>query len=134
MKRRLALVAATLAAACGPAEEAPAPPVFSAFSDPTQIMLVEAGVPFRIALQSGQTSTGYHWVLVDSVRMGPIRAVASEYRVPGESRDRTGVGGVETWTFNAPAAGTGTISLVFVRPGEKTVPRDTTRFRVAVQE
>lgn len=59
--------------------------MFSAFSDPTQIIVVPPGAPLRIRLQSGQSSTGYQWVLVDSARMGPIRALGSEYRVPREN-------------------------------------------------
>jgi predicted secreted protein len=72
-------------------------------------------------------------VLVDSAALGPIRAVGSEYRVPPELRDHNGAGGTETWTFNAPTAGYGRISMIHVRPWEKTAPRDTTRFRVAIQ-
>lgn len=102
------------------------------FDDPARPVEVEPGAEFALELKSNH-STGYEWVLVDSAALGPLRLVGSRYDVPRNLRNRDGAGGTERWTFQAPSAGSGVVSLVYVRPWEKEVPRDTTRFRVTVR-
>jgi predicted secreted protein len=89
-----------------------------------------AGSDFDLELASNQ-STGYRWVMVDSAGLGPLRFVGSSSR--SKHPDRNGAGGTERWTFAAPTAGEGVVSLVNVRPWERTVPEDTVRFRVTVR-
>jgi predicted secreted protein len=69
-------------------------------------------------------------VLVDSAALGPLRPVGSSYRMRGTA---DGAGGTERWTFRTDGPGNGVISLVYVGPGEKEAPKDTTRFRVRVR-
>ena len=102
------------------------------FDDPSQPIEVRAGSDFTIALESNR-STGYQWVLVDSAALGPLRLVDTRYEVPRRNRDRNGAGGAERWTFRAASAGEGVVSLVYVRPWEKEIPSDTTRFRATVR-
>jgi inhibitor of cysteine peptidase len=102
------------------------------FDDPAQPITVAAGSEFDIALKSNQ-STGFQWVLVDSAALGPLRFVSKDYTVPREDSDKNGAGGTERWTFNAPAAGNGVISLAYKRPWESVPPIDSARFRVTVR-
>jgi predicted secreted protein len=121
----LALLATTSASACSGDD-------VHAYDDPSQPIEARAGSDVTLALKSNQ-STGYQWVLVDSAALGPLRLAAKSYEVPRHLRDRGGAGGTERWTFRAPAAGEGVVSLIYVRPWEKAVPKDTTRFRVTVR-
>lgn len=121
-----ALAALLSAAAC---ETGPRTGTARTYTDPAQTIRVAAGTPFRLALTSNH-STGYRWVLVDSAALGPLRSAGSRYAVPRRYRDHDGAGGMETWTFQAPHAGAGTVALVYVCPA---VPRDTLRFRVVAE-
>jgi predicted secreted protein len=103
-----------------------------AHDDPSQPIEARAGSDVTLALKSNQ-STGYQWVLVDSAALGPLSLADMSYEVPRRYRDHSGAGGTERWTFRAPTAGQGIVSLVYVRPWEKEVPKDTTRFRVTVR-
>jgi len=102
------------------------------FDDPSQPIEVRAGSEFIISLESNR-STGYRWVLADSTALGPLRVVGTRYEVPRRNRDRNGAGGTERWTLRSQAAGEGVVSLVYVRPWETAVPKDTTRFRVIIR-
>lgn len=124
LRATLALLAATSTSACSEGGHA--------YDDPTQPIEARAGSDFTLALRSNQ-STGYQWVLVDSAALGPLLLVGNSYRVPRGLRNRDGAGGTERWTFQAPAAGQGVVSLMYIRPWEKAVPKDTTRFRVTVR-
>jgi inhibitor of cysteine peptidase len=102
------------------------------FDDATKPVTVGVGSEFDLAMKSNQ-STGYQWVLVDSAALGPLRFVSKDYAVPREYRDNNGAGGTERWTFRAPAAGDGVVSLVYKRPWESVPPVDSARFRVTVR-
>ena len=123
----LALLLSASALACGGGQ-----PDRPTYDDPTQTIELRSGAEFDVALKSNH-STGYQWVLVDSAALGPLRPAGTRYAVPRRDRDRDGAGGTEWWSFRAPVAGEGVISLVYVRPWENDVPRDTTRFRVTVR-
>lgn len=125
--RAAALILLTATSACsGDPDDVPA------YDDPSQPIEARAGSDVTLALKSNQ-STGYQWVLVDSAALGPLRLAGTSYEVPRKLRNRDGAGGTERWTFRASAAGQGVVSLVYVGPGEKEVPKDTTRFRVTVR-
>lgn len=102
------------------------------FDDPSQPIEVRAGSEFVIALESNR-STGYRWVLVDSAALGPLRLVGTRYHVPRVNRNADGGGGTERWTFRAPTAGEGAVSLAYAGPSETEVSEETTRFRVTVR-
>jgi len=63
-----------------------------------------------------------------------LRPVGKTYAPNTSSPGRVGVGGVETWTYQAQAAGRTTIRLHYVRPWE-TPPAPVTTYvlRVNVQ-
>ena len=113
-----------LCAACGGA---------SPYVDPAQPIEVEAGDDFKIRLDANH-STGYEWVLVDTAALGVLRPAGRRYVVPRRSRNADGAGGTETWSIWAPTAGSGVVSLIYVRPDEGMAPPDTIRFRVTVRE
>jgi len=102
------------------------------FDDPAKPVTVAAGSEFDVALKSNQ-STGYQWVLMDSAALGPLRFVSKGYALPREYRDNNGAGGTERWTFRAPTAGEGVVSLAYKRPWETVPPIDSARFRVTVR-
>jgi len=124
--RRLTLAALLLAAAACGGDSRPI------FSDPAQPVEVRAGSEFELALKSNQ-STGYQWMLVDSAALGPLQLVSKNYAVPPEDRDKDGAGGIESWVFRAPSAGSGVISLAYKGPSETTPPADSARFQVTVR-
>jgi inhibitor of cysteine peptidase len=122
----LALLLATFAASgCGGDR---------AFDDPSRPIEVRAGSEFVIELESNR-STGYRWVLVDSAALGPLRLVGTRYHVPRASRKAYGGGGTERWTFRAPSAGEGAVSLAYVGPSAIgiRVLEETARFRVTIR-
>lgn len=100
------------------------------FHDPGKPITVPSGEHIRLALWSDR-STGYRWVLVDSMALGPLRLVTSSYDV--RAGGDKGKGGIEIWTFQATARGQGAVSMVYIRPWENTVPRDTIRLRIRVR-
>ena len=100
------------------------------FTDPAVPITVRPGQTFDLALQSNE-STGYHWVLVDSARMGSVAPGGPVYR--SSAPDRTGAGGTDRLTFHALQQGTGLISLVYARSDDPNPPADTTRFHVTVR-
>lgn len=100
------------------------------FTNPDAPIELRRGTEFDLALVSNQ-STGYRWVMVDSAGLGPLRLVGTTYH--SNHPERNGAGGTEHWTFSAPAAGKGVVSLVYVRPFASAVPTDTTRFHVTVR-
>lgn len=99
------------------------------YDDPARPIDARPGAEFDLALRSNQ-STGYRWMLVDSAALGPLHPLGSSYRVRGSGG---GAGGTERWTFRTDGPGNGVVSMIYVRPWEKEVPKDTTRFRVRVR-
>ena len=124
MRRRLALLlAATALPACG---SAPTP------SNPAEIVRVGTGERFEVVLRANH-STGFEWVLADSVGLGPIRVEGRRYEVPRALRRQNGASGTETWTFSALAPGEGAVALVYRRPWEDHPAADSARFRVVIR-
>jgi inhibitor of cysteine peptidase len=130
-------------AACGSAERPPAndPPVqdnrgaVPEFSDASAPIRVRPGTNFVITLASNAT-TGYQWMLADSLSPALLRRVKNEYITdaqPAGSPPVAGAGGHERWTFRALAPGQATIRLIYVRPWEKEQAADTTTYRVIIQ-
>jgi len=125
MRLRLTLaLGIAVTAACADSRET--------FDDSTQPIEMRRGAEFDLELKSNQ-STGYRWLLVDSGGLGPLRHVGTSYGVPRQNRGRNGAGGTERWTFAAPEAGDGVVTLVYARPWERAAAKDTARFRVHVR-
>lgn len=120
-----ALVA--LSAACG-GSDAPE----TGHSDPRQPIRVAPGGEFQLVLKSNQ-STGYQWILADSLPPGVVTLVSARYQVDPRYAGNNGAGGTERWTFRALAPGRAAIPLVYARPWERNDPADSARFQVTVQ-
>lgn len=130
-------------AACGPAETRPAndlPPreastAAAEFSDASAPIRVRAGTVFVITMPSNAT-TGYQWLLADSLNPALLRRVNNEYvadRQPAGSPPVAGAGGHERWTFRALAPGQGTIRMIYARSWEKEQAADSTTYQVLIQ-
>jgi inhibitor of cysteine peptidase len=110
------------------------------FSVPGKPISVSAGQRFAIVLESNKT-TGYEWnAKLNGIKIGaiapadvvksppPICAfVTAEYAVPStnaqlNSRQLSGAGGWEIWTFDAISRGKMKISFKYSRAWEKDVP------------
>lgn len=99
-------------------------------ADGTTVNL-RTGQKLSVALKSNPT-TGYDWQ-VDEVDEGVVRLVAHEFQ-PASDPDRLGAPGQTVLQFEAVAAGTTDLRLVYVRPWEEGVePQDTFQIHVAVQ-
>ena len=77
-------------------------------------------------------STGYSWVLRDSI--GPALASAGATTYDVDSTAGVGSSGFETWRFRGATAGADTIVLDYRRPWEADKPAETTvRYSVTVR-
>lgn len=123
----LLAVVVALSAACGRAAEPE-----TGHSDPRQPIRVAPGAEFQLVLKSNQ-STGYQWILTDSLPPEVVALVSARYRVDPRYAGNNGAGGEERWTFRALASGEVTIPLVYARPWERNDPADSARFQVTVQ-
>ena len=91
------------------------------------------GATLIIHLASNPT-TGYRWQPAARTDAGVLRQVGKTYAPNTSSPGRVGVGGVETWTYQAQAAGSATIRLHYVRPWDTPPsPVNTYVLRVNVQ-
>ena len=97
---------ATLTTTPAPATADPASSSMPAITDPSQPIVVDAGEPFMIVVESNP-STGYHWELVGDLT--GVEFVSREY-TPSEPI-LTGSGGVDVWAFKAISAGETQITL-----------------------
>jgi inhibitor of cysteine peptidase len=79
---------------------------------------LSAGATLTIRLVSNPT-TGYRWQPAAATDAAVLRQVSNTYAPNTSSPGLVGVGGIETWTYQAQAAGTTTIRLHYVRPWEK---------------
>ena len=101
-----------------------------AFGRPTLIE-AEVGREFVIALESNPT-TGYGWRLAAGFDKKMLEVL--EIRHNAARTDLVGAGGKDLWTFKGLEAGSGTISLEYVRSWEKDVPPvKTESFKVRIK-
>lgn len=100
-------------------------------ADRTPSFDVVTGERFAVTLPSNRT-TGYQWQLGRPPDEAVVKLLGVEYRAP----DRTvpGMGGSETWTFEAVGTGAATIRLNYVRPWERSAaPGRSSVFEVVVR-
>lgn len=119
MSARL-LVLAALFAGCSPAPDASSPTdgasrVELTAADSGQTLAL--GQRVTVALASNP-STGYRWALTDSVGGALVQDGEPAYVQDVSAPGMVGVGGRETWTFQAALVGSGTLRLVYRRPSE----------------
>jgi len=79
---------------------------------------VRPGDTVQIKLRSNPT-TGYSWALTDKLDEKVLKPNGNEYKVNDHPEGMVGVGGNDTWTFQALAAGKTEIVLGYARPWEK---------------
>ena len=136
MKSTLYLLLASVVflAACaapppGPATADPASSSMPAITDPSQPIMVNAGEPFMIVVESNP-STGYHWELVGDLT--GVEFVSREY-TPSEPV-LTGSGGMDVWAFKAVSTGETQITLGSYPPGvDGGEPEQSVTFSVEVK-
>ena len=136
MKSTLYLLLASVVflAACAvptsvPANADPASSSIPAITDPSQPIVVNAGEPFMIVVESNP-STGYHWELVGDLT--GVEFVSREY-TPSEPV-LTGSGGVDVWAFKAVSTGETQITLGSYPPGvDGGEPEQSVTFSVEVK-
>lgn len=136
MKSTLYLLLASVVflAACAaptpvPATADPASSSMPAITDPSQPIMVNAGEPFMIVVESNP-STGYHWELVGDLT--GVEFVSREY-TPSEPV-LTGSGGVDVWAFKAVSTGETQITLGSYPPGvDGGEPEQSVTFSVEVK-
>jgi len=143
VRHSLLVLALLSLAACGSAETPPAndPPVpdqrgaVPEFSDASAPIRVRPGTDFVITLTSNAT-TGYQWMLADSLNPALLRRVNNEYvtdEPPAGTPPLAGAGGHERWTFRAVAPGQATIRMIYARSWEKEQAADSTTYQVVIQ-
>ena len=107
----------------------PAGSTMPAITDPSQPIMVNAGEPFMIVVESNP-STGYHWELVGDLT--GVEFVSREY-TPSEPV-LTGSGGVDVWAFKAVSTGETQITLGSYPPGvDGGEPEQSVTFSVEVK-
>lgn len=79
---------------------------------------IQPGDTVRIKLRSNPT-TGYSWALTGKLDEKVLKSNGNEYKVNDHPEGMVGVGGNDTWTFQALAAGKTEIVLGYARPWEK---------------
>ncbi|HEY4198618.1 MAG TPA: protease inhibitor I42 family protein, partial [Mucilaginibacter sp.] len=90
---------------------------------PTDSLTVKLGHTFTVRLDS-QPSTGYSWLLTDSLDKKQIRQIKVPYMISPKKGLPPGAAGKQVFTFKAIKQGADTIHLAYVRPWQKGIPRD----------
>jgi inhibitor of cysteine peptidase len=142
MKRKYVLLIVILGlAGCAPSSNTPTatfpPPPSGEIqttlpepTDPTQLIMVEAGETFDLVVPSNP-STGYHWDVLPGLDTNLIEFAAQNYFA--EQPVIPGSGGMEVWTFRALNPGETTITLGYFPPGDATEPEETLMFSIAIE-
>jgi len=91
----------------------------------------KVGDTFTIPLEANHT-TGYSWRLAQPPDPAILKQAGEKYEE--DNSGGVGVGGVETWTFQAMAKGATTLVFEYARPFEKNVPpAKTSKFRITIK-
>ena len=113
-------------ASCGSDDEQN--PVTLDISDSGSAITFEVGDTFEVLLDSNPT-TGYGWTVAE--QPDGVTLVSSDYEEPDTSL--VGAGGVETFEFEATAAGSGVLRLDYVRSfDDPVVPADTVEYDLTI--
>jgi inhibitor of cysteine peptidase len=110
----LTLTLAGLAACSSPASE-----IALTKSDNGKTISAAPNQLITITLDSNAT-TGFKWNLTGEPDAKVLKLVVSKYNAPQNTGGLVGVGGTETWQFQAVGAGTGTLKLAYFRPFDPT--------------
>jgi inhibitor of cysteine peptidase len=113
--------AAALAGCTAPLRDAATPDggAVLALDESANGRAVQLAVGQRVTVTlDSNPSTGYAWVLADSVGGALARDGAPVYTQRPAEPGMVGVGGEQVWTFRAARAGTGTLRLTYGRSFE----------------
>ena|SRR5688572_4263888 len=99
-------------------------------TDPTQLIIVQAGETFDLVLTSNP-STGYRWQLVEELDPDVIELVDQIYIA--QDSTAIGSGGVDVWTMRAVNSGDATIMLGYYPPDNDNEPAETVIFSIEVE-
>ncbi|MCW3106929.1 MAG: Proteinase inhibitor chagasin [Segetibacter sp.] len=89
-------------------------------------LVVTRNKVFTIKIPSN-ASTGYSWVLSDSLDTKYLKKVAEVYKDDPNSAGIMGAAGTQIFSFKALKTGTAKINLVYMRSWETTIPGDADR-------
>jgi len=90
--------------------------------DSDTAVVLQAGDQLTVRLISN-ASTGYQWVVVDE---GPLVQAGDPVYEQPEADNAVGAAGTQLFTFDAPEAGAGTLTLEYRRSWETTAPAEDT--------
>jgi predicted secreted protein len=93
---------------------------------------VGVGDTFAIELEANVT-TGYEWMLEDSLPPTILRVMRQEYIPPTAQPPRVGEGGRARLTLRATGAGATDVTLAYAPPWDRKAVADTARFRVTIR-
>lgn len=86
---------------------------------------VSNGQSIVIKLDANST-TGYGWQQVPGLDESVVKQVSESYQPITASPGMVGVGGTDTWTYQAVGAGTTTIALAYQRASDPTAAQSFT--------
>jgi len=92
-----------------------APEIALTKNDNGKTIIAAPNQSITLTLDSNAT-TGYKWNLTGEPNAQIVKFVSSNYNAPQNTGGLVGVGGTETWKFQAIGAGTTTLKLAYFRP------------------
>jgi inhibitor of cysteine peptidase len=88
---------------------------------------IEVGNGQSIVIKlDANSTTGYGWQQVPGLDESVVKLVSESYEPTTASPGMVGVGGTDTWTYQAVGAGTTTIALAYQRPSDPTAAQSFT--------
>jgi inhibitor of cysteine peptidase len=94
-------------------------------ADSGKAIQVANGESIVIRLDANST-TGYSWQQAPGLDESVVKLVSESYQQATASPDMVGVGGTDTWTYQAVGAGTTTIALAYQRASDPTAAQSFT--------
>ena len=94
-------------------------------ADSGKAIEVANGESIVIRLDANST-TGYSWQQAPGLDESVVKLVSESYQQATASPDMVGVGGTDTWTYEAVGAGTTTIALAYQRASDPTAAQSFT--------
>ena len=94
-------------------------------ADSGKAIEVANGESIVIRLDANST-TGYSWQQAPGLDESVVKLVSESYQQATASPDMVGVGGTDTWAYQAVGAGTTTIALAYQRASDPTAAQSFT--------
>ncbi|HEY8198767.1 MAG TPA: protease inhibitor I42 family protein [Candidatus Limnocylindrales bacterium] len=119
----MTMVVLAVAACAGPGSGAGTTELTAA--DSGSAIEVPNGQSIVIRLDANST-TGYSWQQAPGLDESVVKFVSESYQQATASPGMVGVGGTDTWTYEAVGAGTTTIALAYQRASDPTATQSFT--------